>query len=165
MKDKPYTLLVVSTFISFIIPAFCLRIAERPLMNISSDANDFNDLTNCLWVIIITLTSVGYGDMSPVTNYGKIIGINIALFGVFTTSMMVVTLENTTKLEGAEKYAYTLLTRLKIKEQLQKKAVLVLEMAYLYRVHRRLVGEENCQKTKVQFRTALLEFKQVYGEV
>lgn len=99
MQDRPYLLLSITTIISFILPAFCLRIAERPLMEaLGSDANDFNDLNNCLWVIIITLTSVGYGDMSPVTNIGKIIGIIVALFGVFTTSLMVVTLENTTKI-------------------------------------------------------------------
>jgi len=100
-------------------------------------------------VVIITLTSVGYGDITPDSNFGKMTCIMVAIFGAFNTSLMVVTLQNTTKIQGAENEAYELLVRLKIKEKLQKKAVGVLEMAYLYKQQRKALGDDNCFKIKV----------------
>ncbi len=40
------------------------------------------NLFDSLWYTIVTLTSVGYGDITPVSIFGRIIGITTMLFGV-----------------------------------------------------------------------------------
>lgn len=41
-----------------------------------------------MWWSLITLTTVGYGDVSPVTPIGKIIGSFTAIIGVLTVALM-----------------------------------------------------------------------------
>jgi voltage-gated potassium channel len=41
-----------------------------------------------MWWSLITLTTVGYGDVSPLTPIGKIIGSFTAIIGVLTVALM-----------------------------------------------------------------------------
>ena len=41
-----------------------------------------------MWWAIITLTTVGYGDVSPITPLGKLIGALTALMGVCTVALL-----------------------------------------------------------------------------
>jgi voltage-gated potassium channel len=41
-----------------------------------------------MWWSIITLTTVGYGDVSPVTGYGKLIGAATAMVGVCSVALL-----------------------------------------------------------------------------
>lgn len=65
-----------------------------------------------MWNVIITMTTVGYGDYFPMTNLGRIIGIITAFWGVFFVSLFVVALTNTLELEESEDRAFILLNRL-----------------------------------------------------
>lgn len=91
-NDRPYTFITASLVVPLIICGYCMRMFERPLIPVSSF--NFNDLGNCIWCIIITMATVGYGDYFPISNFGRIIGILACLWGVFIVSIMVVTLNN-----------------------------------------------------------------------
>jgi voltage-gated potassium channel len=41
-----------------------------------------------MWWSVITLTTVGYGDVSPITGLGKVAGALTAVMGVMTVAMM-----------------------------------------------------------------------------
>jgi voltage-gated potassium channel len=41
-----------------------------------------------MWWSIITLTTVGYGDVSPITPFGKFVGVATALMGVCTVALL-----------------------------------------------------------------------------
>ncbi len=54
----------------------------------SPDAN-IKSASDAVWYVIVTITTVGYGDMYPVTNSGRIVGVitmivGVGLFGVLT---------------------------------------------------------------------------------
>ncbi len=49
---------------------------------------DFASIPEAMWWSLITLTTVGYGDVSPLTPIGKIIGSFTAIIGVLTVALM-----------------------------------------------------------------------------
>jgi potassium intermediate/small conductance calcium-activated channel subfamily N protein 2 len=79
-----------------------------------------------MWNVIITLTSVGYGELYPKTFFGRIVGIIICFWGVFIVSFFVVTLTGMLGFSGPESKSYDLLLRLYYKLELKKNAVSVL---------------------------------------
>ena len=48
----------------------------------------FRSIPDAMWWSIITLTTVGYGDVSPVSALGKVVGALTAIMGVMTVAMM-----------------------------------------------------------------------------
>ena len=46
------------------------------------DNKDFRSIPGCFWYTVITMTTVGYGDVVPVTIGGKLVGAFCGLFGV-----------------------------------------------------------------------------------
>ena len=68
------TLLITSSLIFF---------AEN-----SKQPEDFRSIPDAIWWSLITLTTVGYGDVSPITAVGKIIGAITALLGVCTVALL-----------------------------------------------------------------------------
>lgn len=48
----------------------------------------FRSIPDAMWWSIITLTTVGYGDVSPITGLGKVAGALTAVMGVMTVAMM-----------------------------------------------------------------------------
>ena len=50
---------------------------------------DFNDYPDAVYFTIITMTSVGYGDMLPNTYFGRGIALAMAIFGAFLLGLVV----------------------------------------------------------------------------
>ena len=70
--------------------AYLLRIFEIPYYRANETVNnEMDDYFTSVWLTIITLTTVGYGDISPKTIAGKLIIIVIAIFGTFLISLVV----------------------------------------------------------------------------
>ena len=64
--------------------------------------------------MIVTMTTVGYGDYYPSSTLGRIIGIIACIFGIFLISMMIVTITNLLNFEGTENNVFLILTRIKL---------------------------------------------------
>lgn len=70
--------------------------------------HNFDNITNSFWCIVTTMAtsfqikSVGYGDIYPITFFGRITVIISCLSGVFILSLFVITLTNVTKLTKGE---------------------------------------------------------------
>ncbi len=111
-KDTPMLLIGIVFLCSIFIFALSLRIAERQVQVIydqynSDDSggsqkagtNDINDFSNALWLTIITMTTVGYGDYFPRTTFGRVIDVILVVWGTFVVSLMVVVLTNTLNMD------------------------------------------------------------------
>jgi hypothetical protein len=95
-----------------------LRIFERPLSEVSGQ--DFNNFYNSFWNVIITMTTVGYGDVYPSSIGGRILGIFMCIWGVLLVSLFVVTISEQLELTQLQKNAYVLIQRLVYKDALKK---------------------------------------------
>jgi len=70
------------------ITAYGLRLFER-------QANDqLNNMSTAVWLSLITMTTVGYGDFYPITQMGRFVAILTSLYGVVLTSLFVISLTN-----------------------------------------------------------------------
>ena len=91
----------------FLIPAvfvfgLIMRIFERPL---HSEKNDFDYVGNAWWNIIITMTTVGYGDTFPTTNCGRLIVAISAFWGGIILSLTFSTMSTFLQLKSNEQKA------------------------------------------------------------
>lgn len=124
-KDSPMLLIGIVFTSSIFIFALSLRIAERDVPTIlasmsngqsqsssKSSSNDISSFENALWLTIITMTTVGYGDYYPRTIFGRIIDVILVVWGTFIVSLMVVVLTNTLNMDQSEKRALIVLNRL-----------------------------------------------------
>ena len=108
-----------------------LRLFESPLSEESGQ--DFTSMNNCMWNMVITLTSAGYGELYPKTFFGRIVGVTICFWGVLIISLMVVAVTQTLEFDENELKSYDLLMRLHYKKELKKDAIQVLIAAYAHR--------------------------------
>mmetsp|Transcript_6748 Transcript_6748/g.6005 ORF Transcript_6748/g.6005 Transcript_6748/m.6005 type:complete len:262 (-) Transcript_6748:254-1039(-) len=158
MKASPYRVLTVSLLISVTQMSYCLRMFEGPVTKASGQ--DYDLISNTIWNIFVTMTTVGYGDLFPKTNIGRIVGIIIAFWGVFIVSLFVVSLSTMLEFDSGEQKAFLLNERLQIKENLRVEAANVLCGAYR---QRKVLKEKPVDKDKVlsafrNFRKYMLKF-------
>ena len=76
-----------------------------------------------MWCIVLTMTTVGYGDIYPMTILGRVIAVIACLWGTFLTSLMVVALKISTEHSKQEQRAFNEIKRYiknQNKEQLAK---------------------------------------------
>jgi voltage-gated potassium channel len=110
------------------------------IVSVESRAPNGNIKTasDAIWYTYVTITTVGYGDLFPVTNLGRVIGMSImtagvALFGTFTGYLANVFLAPpkkkapATQASGLDEDAKAKLAELKQLVEAQKKAQVALE--------------------------------------
>ena len=130
LQEKPYLVLTASMASSIVIFGFATRIFERPYTHDNSDQDlNFDYVWNSMWLIVLTMTTVGYGDFYPRTHMGRFVVVLACFWGVFLVSMMVVTLTVSSEFTKGESRAYDILFRLNAKEQAKKRASYVLKSA------------------------------------
>jgi Ion channel len=93
MKDTPsqFNLLLVALDLFFF--TLALRISEAPISRVIPSHNMFN-YANCLWLVSMTTTTAGYGDVYPKTPLGKMSMFLCSMTGVIIVSLIIVTVTN-----------------------------------------------------------------------
>ena len=83
--------LVLTSFVFLVattLLATLLYLCESPLANPGVvTAVDFESVPAAAWFVLITLTTVGYGDVVPVTTAGKLIALCAVVFGIIVIAM------------------------------------------------------------------------------
>lgn len=78
-KSKKEELIITFSFftICIIISAILMYLTEH-----DAQPNIFSSIPKCIYFAIITFTSVGYGDITPVTKLGELVCCTSAIFGI-----------------------------------------------------------------------------------
>ena len=136
--------LIVNIFLflmALIVCSYNLRIFER-YFDIVNDYNLSNYL-NDLWCVFITMTTVGYGDISPSSFFGRINIMISCMFGVFLVGLMVVSVTSYLNIEGIDSNIYQILLKSEKMEDRNKYAYQAI-VQYL-----KSIKEVNQEKNKV----------------
>ena len=164
-QRRPYTF-VIASFLSFVILlGFLVRTYESTYFrkDLSADnplaSNSFFTLfLNCFWYMVVTMMTVGYGDGYPLSHFGRIIALLGCLIGTMMTSLMVVSLSNTSALTIAETRVYIQVDRMEKMNMIKRKGALLLHhMFEMYILNKRLkdVEKEETEEQKKQYRAYL----------
>jgi len=123
MTQIPYLTIILALCISVVFFGAMVVIFERPYPDTVID-----NMENGMWLIIVTMTTVGYGDMFPQTHLGRVLATMACIVGVFLLSSFVVSIVNNTQLEAGESKAAGDLVELKYnRPKLYMKAVKLIQ--------------------------------------
>ena len=127
--SKPIKFLVFSLCYSAAFFAYILRIFEYPMS--IDNSTGFAYYPNSIWCTIVTMTSVGYGDMYPQTFLGRLVGVTLGLYGAVVNAVFVVSVTRILEYTRQEGKSYALLEKLDMKDELKEAAANV-----IYRIYR-----------------------------
>jgi hypothetical protein len=92
LKTEHFKVVLVFLIASILLLGFMLRVFERPFWAYKHKLEFEHFFTNAFWLIFITMMTIGYGDISPLTTPGKVICTIAGLWGIFISSLLVVCL-------------------------------------------------------------------------
>jgi len=158
LKYRPYTMLFIWMCTSVFILGFAIRTFEMPFSvdeeaeaegAIAKTSTDFGHLSNAMWMTIITMTTVGYGDAYPSTHLGRAIAVVACLFGMLLVSLMVVSLTVHSEFTNEENKAYVDLKKQQLRRQVKMKAANVIVTAF--RLHNVTKSKKSANKMVTKF--------------
>ena len=63
--------------------AFFIYLIER-----NNDVEHFGSIVRAFWFSIVTMTTIGYGDITPTTSLGKILAITFGIVGIICVALL-----------------------------------------------------------------------------
>ena len=139
IKTHPLRLILGFIVPSFLLFGIFLRVFERPYTDISG--LDFESYLNSVWCCAVTMATIGYGDLYPGTHFGRIVAILCALWGAFTFSMVVFTLESSLQLNISQNKAFKAIHR-------SRSAALVVVEAFRLHLLKKKYGDSSLGVSK-----------------
>lgn len=123
MKHRPISFLFSNLIAGAIFFGILVKYSESPINRVIFDSTkDLSRLENCIWLVVVTMTTVGYGDIYPRTLIGRAIIFVCAIYGVVVVSVMVVAIQNTLEFTVLEEKAFTCINKLNARKQIFKDA-------------------------------------------
>ena len=111
LRTRPFSMIMLFILPSFFILGVFLRVFERPNGDVST--YNFDSYLNAVWCCAVTMATIGYGDLTPSTLFGRTVAISCAMWGAFAFSMIVFTLETSLRLTDNQNKAFNSIKRTK----------------------------------------------------
>lgn len=124
LRHNSYIFISVTLLISTLLLGAVLKIFER---NTNRRHNGFEYIWNSFWVVILTMTTVGYGDIYPVTHFGRLTTMIACIVGTFILTLLVSALNSALELNPQEQVASNAYeTKCNVRKHLKKDAEYIL---------------------------------------
>ena len=131
LKYRPFLVIGVGMVISIFYLGFIIRTAELSYIDKygNGSTTKFQPLLNSAWLVIITMCTVGYGDIYPKTFLGRFFAVITFIVGNVLISLIVVVLSSETNFEPPEAKAYNTLKKEMASERTKGQAANVIRTA------------------------------------
>lgn len=113
LKLKSLVIIIPIAVSVILVFGYSLRNMERGYTNSIVNSEFFQYATNGWWVSIITMTTVGYGDVFPVTDSGRFFTFLLAIVGLILVSLYVSSLSSAIRMNKVEFNSYNAIKRMK----------------------------------------------------
>lgn len=136
--------------------SFSIRIFERGI-----DPQKFENFFNPIWFVVATMTTVGYGDIAPLTIEGKFLTTVACILGVFIVSMMITSITEFFSMSVNDINAYLILEKVEINKNLKDSASKVI-YNWLSVFAKYKSFKASCVLTSKEYqvlRTSIIDFK------
>ena len=128
LKTQHIKIAFIAFIASNVVLGFALKIFERPFWAMKGRI-EFEYMSTSIWLIFITMTTIGFGDYAPNTFAGRIVCTFAGLWGVFICSLVVVCLYGLLDLSNDQFLAFIKIVKSRV-------AVSFIENAYKFRLSR-----------------------------
>lgn len=118
LKNNPALVYLITVVLSIYSYMFSVRVLERKL-EVKTGVS-FGSVWNSIWYVIITMMTVGYGDLVTLTTEGRIIAVFACITGVFLTSMMFISINNILDMSPTEQRIYDIMDICRLNEKIKK---------------------------------------------
>ena len=90
LKDNPFQAMLLAITALLFTCSYMVYLAERTHpVNCDEPSGKFSTYFNSIWLIIVTVFTVGYGDIAPQTDLGRTIAIIAALCGLILSATLI----------------------------------------------------------------------------
>lgn len=146
----PFIINFILFIMCWILCSYILRLFERYFDEVNGQ--DLGNFINDLWCVFISMTTVGYGDISPKSFFGKIIIIFCSMFGLFLIGLLVISVTNYLTINGLELNVYIILLKAIRMEERDKRAFKTIAqyLKSIKEVNKKMnIAEENDNLNKI----------------
>lgn len=151
LKTHHIKIVILFFLASNIIFGFVLRVFERPFWALKGRL-EFEYLSNSVWLVFITMLTIGYGDFVPYTFGGRMICMLAGLWGTFICSLVVVCLYGLFDLSNDQFLVFVKIVK-------GRSAIKFIESAYLLR-RKRVLERRNKNETKDDYDGMIQSFNE-----
>eukprot|EP01059_Diplonema_ambulator_P009317 TRINITY_DN1915_c0_g4_i1.p1 TRINITY_DN1915_c0_g4~~TRINITY_DN1915_c0_g4_i1.p1 ORF type:complete len:520 (+),score=179.97 TRINITY_DN1915_c0_g4_i1:34-1560(+) len=121
LRKYPVALISTCTLVGWFLLSIAMYIAEEGILNFA----------DCMWLTFITMTTVGYGDLSPNTQVGRAVACVTALHGLLSSALLINVVTSFFTLDSQQERVLEFMTEAKLTSKVEKYAVLIIETSYL----------------------------------
>ena len=114
-STRPFLFSFSFLFLFILASTFMIRIIER-----SNPFNNFEIVYNSIYFITTTITTLGYGDYTPLSSLGRMLSFVIMVIGLVNVNLINYAMINYVRMTPKEEKALDTLIKMELKEKLAK---------------------------------------------
>eukprot|EP00281_Chroomonas_sp_CCMP1168_P014931 CAMPEP_0206211768 /NCGR_PEP_ID=MMETSP0047_2-20121206/177_1 /ASSEMBLY_ACC=CAM_ASM_000192 /TAXON_ID=195065 /ORGANISM="Chroomonas mesostigmatica_cf, Strain CCMP1168" /LENGTH=430 /DNA_ID=CAMNT_0053633697 /DNA_START=120 /DNA_END=1412 /DNA_ORIENTATION=+ len=147
---RNFRFLLFLWLLAIFITAYCMMVAERPYdsdpifknEDVNQSLGHMDQFHNCLWLVVITMTTVGYGDVYPSTDLGRFIAVASCFEAVVLLALCIDVVNLRLSLDDPSDRLVSFTYRVREYKGMRVAAVKIIERLYLLSpIYRRLHPE------------------------
>ena len=132
LKERPVIILGLILALVTIMFGFAVQMYERAIALGLDSYDKFADVFNSMWIVILGITTVGYGDITPATHISRLLVVFACYIGNIVLILITVTFSNKINHNEKEEKAYGFINNFKNRYELRSRAASVIQRYYRY---------------------------------
>ena len=129
LQDSPFVGIGGFFFLMSLFSSLAMKLCEEPqLIKETGEVSDstLEKLWDNMWVIFYTTTTIGYGNLYPVTHLGRAICILACILGNMYLGMLVVSINQKMELDEGQNLSYSWISRKYFRQDVKKNATVAI---------------------------------------